>query len=688
MTEDKWGNISGRRHRQRGFLARIRRDQSGNTLAIMAAALIPMIGMVGSAVDISRAYLVKTRLQQACDAGVLAARRAMAGQSIANDTNARTQATNFFNINLKNGAYGATVTSIAVSDVNDTSSPPKPTGAVHGTASADVPTTLMRIFGKTKLTMNATCEAQLQVANNDVMFVLDTTGSMNCAAADTQANCQDNGLVEKSNARIKALRTAVNNFYSTLNAGTTSGSQLRIGFVPYSTTVNVGDILMAASSDYVANSWSYRTRLANFNTAVYIPNYGNPTSSGVDINGSSVTQAACATYGQNSGSNPVVISGGPPPAATVTKLYANNSTQGVDWGWSGATDTSGTSQSCRRQWTQQNTTYTTRYKFTNWTFGSATYDTSAFKGGSSVSLVMAPANANSGTSVTSPSASLTFATQTSLNEAQLAAADNSLTSTSTTWGGCIEERATIPGQSNFSPIPSGEKDLDFDSLPDATDITTQWHPWWPEVIWGQNSAYNALTQLSTMTSSASMRNWFACPKEAQKLTITNATDVAAYVNSLRAVGFTYHDVGMLWGLRLLSPDGLFRSENQTAPNGKPINRHIIFMTDGDMEPEATSYNLYGHEYSDKRISGTSGVGATNLETLHNARFSAICEAAKAKNITVWVIAYAQTMTTQLQNCASGTSAADRKAYYAGDDTALNTVLQTIASQIAELRLSA
>src|SRR3954468_21509988 len=134
MTAFKRGKKDGRQDGQRGFLARLRSNESGNTLAIMAAALIPMIGMVGSAVDISRAYLVKVRLQQACDAGVLAARRTMTGSSIAADTNAKNQATNFFKINLKNGAYGASVTPIAVTDVMDAAN--KPTGSVHGTASA------------------------------------------------------------------------------------------------------------------------------------------------------------------------------------------------------------------------------------------------------------------------------------------------------------------------------------------------------------------------------------------------------------------------------------------------------------------------------------------------------------------------------------------------------------------------
>ena len=56
--------------KQVGFLRRLARDRTGNTLAIMASGIIPLIAMVGGAVDMSRAYLASSRLQQACDAGV------------------------------------------------------------------------------------------------------------------------------------------------------------------------------------------------------------------------------------------------------------------------------------------------------------------------------------------------------------------------------------------------------------------------------------------------------------------------------------------------------------------------------------------------------------------------------------------------------------------------------------------
>ena len=42
------------------------------SIRLTAAAIIPVIGFVGSAVDIGRAYMTQLRLQQACDAGVLA----------------------------------------------------------------------------------------------------------------------------------------------------------------------------------------------------------------------------------------------------------------------------------------------------------------------------------------------------------------------------------------------------------------------------------------------------------------------------------------------------------------------------------------------------------------------------------------------------------------------------------------
>ena len=63
------------------LMARLRRDVGGNTLAMMAIALIPISALVGSGIDTARLYVVKVRLQQACDAGALAGRNAIVFQA-------------------------------------------------------------------------------------------------------------------------------------------------------------------------------------------------------------------------------------------------------------------------------------------------------------------------------------------------------------------------------------------------------------------------------------------------------------------------------------------------------------------------------------------------------------------------------------------------------------------------------
>ncbi|HEX5183142.1 MAG TPA: TadE/TadG family type IV pilus assembly protein [Allosphingosinicella sp.] len=668
MSLTKRDKIPGRGTR-RGLLARLRRDERGNTLAMMAAALIPMIGMVGSAVDISRAYLVKTRLQQACDAGVLAARRTMTGQSVANDTNAKTQATNFFNINLKTGAYGATVTPITVSDV--AAADGTASGTIDGTASATVPTILMKIFGKTTITMTATCEAELQVSNQDVMFVLDVTGSMDCPAATP--SCTNNNGVEATNSKIGAVRTGVVSFYDTLSRAMTGGSQLRIGFVPYSSNVNVGKLLPAAD---LVDSWTYQSRqktLVNYSTSNSY-NSWTTTSTGAwsswstSSTNTNVQQSSCSTPSsttvngsttETSGTTTTDSSGVKTTPLTDTRTDTDSQYQS-SWVKTG-TDRFGRSigtctiQVQTRTRTEQRTGTQTQTPNYTWTYEPVTYDTSQYKLGNSVT------------------------TTTGSNQ----------TDVSSTWDGCIEERQTV-SNATFSTIPSDAYDLQIDLLP--TDDTTKWKPAWETVIYGRpglsavtdtdNGSTNNLNDYFHPTSS---NTYYACPKAAQRLAVMSHDDVYNYVNAsdFKAIGGTYHDVGMLWGARLLSPTGIFSADNATAPNGEPINRNIVFMTDGDMAPNPNIYGLYGYEMLDRRVSGTSNTPtASDLKSRHNSRFSAICTAIKNLNITIWVIAYDQTMTTELQNCAS-----PGKSFYAADDASLNTALQTIAEQIAELRLS-
>lgn len=92
------------------FLARMLRETGGNVIIIVAASLFPLLALVGSGIDMGRGYLAETRLQQACDSGVLAARKRLgtaAAVSATIPTNVADTGQRFFNLNFRNHSYGS-----------------------------------------------------------------------------------------------------------------------------------------------------------------------------------------------------------------------------------------------------------------------------------------------------------------------------------------------------------------------------------------------------------------------------------------------------------------------------------------------------------------------------------------------------------------------------------------------------
>lgn len=606
---------TGNRAEKRGVMGRLARDVRGNTLAMMAIALIPLLAIVGSAVDTARLYVVKVRLQQACDAGVLAGRKFMVSStSTTLDTNAATQAQNFFRNNFTSGLFASTGALFTPRKTTD--------NQVAGTAVATVPMTLTRMMGFQPVQLTVTCEARFDVADVDVMFVLDTTGSMAYAATDTNMSGQtvnsytrSDGTtgyytVEKSNARIKALRTAVLNFYDTLAATKDATTKIRYGFVPYTSTVNVGKII--PSEFLVSGSYDYSTRRA------YEANYGSSSQTTY----TRTSQSTCNGYA----------------GRTPSSGYDGNSRavyRTVSW-------SSGSSGTC---------VVTSQTVELRWTFGSISTDISQYVLGGWV---------------TDPS---------------------KIDGSTSKWQGCIEERDT-QALASFS-----QSSLPYDLDPNlpATSDATKWRPMWPDLIYERprtsaTDVSNATAQGSSyenIGSDAKMRlGYVSCGKEARRLSEMTRAQVESFVNDpdFRPMGGTYHDVGMIWGTRFLSPNGPFAADTAAWPGRKTPIRHLVFMTDGEMSPSLDIYGLYGLEKMDRRVTGSD---TSTQEARHNARFLAVCEAAKNLNITVWVIAFGQALTTEMTQCASSSG----NAFTAGTDTALDSAFQTIASRVAMLRIS-
>jgi len=208
-----------------GMLARLRRDVRANTLVIIAVSMIPLMAIVGGGIDTARGYLAKERLQQACDAGSLAGRRAMTNGVLS--PLVTSEVAKFVNFNFPQGTYETAAFTPDVSVVD--------ASTLEISIDTSLPTTIMALFGYQDIPLHVDCEASQNFINTDVMLVLDTTGSMDDKVGATK--------------KIVALREAVMALYDQLkpiqDQLTAKGMLLRYGIVPYSSTVNVGKLLPA-----------------------------------------------------------------------------------------------------------------------------------------------------------------------------------------------------------------------------------------------------------------------------------------------------------------------------------------------------------------------------------------------------------------------------------------------------------
>ena len=624
-------------------------DAEGNVLPMAAMSLVIMAALVGGGVDMSRAYKVQNRLQSACDAGALAGRRAVTNAGF--NAAAQTQANRYFAINFDQNQQGTHSTAIGFSSDQAGNS-------INGQASTMMPMLVMQLVGAGDMNIAVECASTMGVGNSDVTMVLDVTGSM--------------GTSLSGGTRLSALQTAMKNFYSTVaTASQGTNARVRYAFVPFSTTVNVGQILNDLDPSYIADTTTIQSRVPVFNTVTQqvfsgwdSPVISNSAQFGSVSNSSTIrlnntqyaNQTACnaampantnwANNGSPSTSTSTTTNGsGQRVVTTRTDQPQTMRTylcQRVSGRWYvHYYDSSRTFSTFQYQTSDPIYQTITSQVFDHFDYKPVQYDVSALKRFQAVS-------ANVGT-----------------NGAAV----------SSTWDGCIEERQTVAtGSISYSTLygmsPADALDLDLDSAPTGA-AGSKWTPLWRQVAFWRNS--------QSVTTSGSAATSFCVPR-AQALQEMSQASFNAYANGLSAQGNTYLDIGMLWGARLSNPDGIWADLVNEAPaNGGNVNRHIIYMTDGFQEASNSIYGAYGIESIDRRITDTGST--TQANTRHSLRFRAACDAIKAKGVRVWVIGFTTGLTSDLAYCASPNSS-----YTANDAAQLNTAFQEIAKQVGELRV--
>jgi Flp pilus assembly protein TadG len=181
-------------------------DTSGATAVVFAIVIPVLVAAVGLAVDMGQAYNVKNRLGNAVDKAALAVAGTTGDIDVLEE---RMEA--FIAANYPEEKIG---TAFDVEMVIDDQ-------VVTITAHARVDTKFMRLFGKDQVEVYAFSEVTRELSGLEVVLVLDVTGSM-------------------AGSNITALKTASNDFLEIMFDRIEDEDYLKIGLVPYSSSVNVG----------------------------------------------------------------------------------------------------------------------------------------------------------------------------------------------------------------------------------------------------------------------------------------------------------------------------------------------------------------------------------------------------------------------------------------------------------------
>lgn len=198
-------------------LCDLARDRRGVTAVLFALALIPLVLAVGVAVDISRAYNVKSRLGHALDAAGLAV-GSMADRT--DDDANQAMLNRFFNANYPEDDVPGTVTQLSMSEADN---------VITLTATVELNTTFMQLAGIDTIEVDGFSQITRETKGLELVMVLDNTGSM-------------------SGSKLTSMKNAATDLVEILFGDDATSDNLYIGLVPFAGTVNIGSSNTALTS--------------------------------------------------------------------------------------------------------------------------------------------------------------------------------------------------------------------------------------------------------------------------------------------------------------------------------------------------------------------------------------------------------------------------------------------------------
>ena len=178
---------------------------------IFGLTAIPLTVMIGGAVDFMRFNRHKTELLAAMDSAALA----VAQQPELSDTESKEFVTNYINAMVTSGSERL----FTVDDFIVT----KTASGIVVDSQAEMETAFLPLIGIESMPLNFSTEVEASTNYIELALALDNTGSM------------------RSNGKIGALREAATSLVDIMYESATADSRVKIGLVPFVTTVNIKD---------------------------------------------------------------------------------------------------------------------------------------------------------------------------------------------------------------------------------------------------------------------------------------------------------------------------------------------------------------------------------------------------------------------------------------------------------------
>jgi Flp pilus assembly protein TadG len=212
-------------------LAQFLKDRKGGVAPLLGLVAIPLFGMVGAAVDYSRANSARTAMQAALDSTALMLSKDAQGLS---SQQLDQKATTYFNALF----HRSEVSNVRVTQ--SFGSPQQGSFTIKVTGTGTVDTIFWRVMGQQQVNITASGEAVWGIKKLNLALALDNTGSMS------------------SSGKMTALKEAAHNLLTTLKNAEKVPGDIKVSIIPFAVDVNAGTNNVNASwidwEDWDANN--------------------------------------------------------------------------------------------------------------------------------------------------------------------------------------------------------------------------------------------------------------------------------------------------------------------------------------------------------------------------------------------------------------------------------------------------